>query len=694
MSVEASRAAGPEVCLVVMPYASLERPSIALSILKAVLAREGISASVFYASHLFAEEIGVYGYDMIGKTQSHSLAGEWTFSSAAFPGFEPDHDAYFKHIGRGLRNLEPYVRAHGGRGDLRHILGAVRKRAPEFVDRMARGILETGPRIVGCSSTFQQHCASLALLKRIKELDPTVITMMGGANCEASMGVVTHQECPWVDYLVSGEAEEVLPRLCGRVLGRRVEGDGEGPLPGVLGPECRQQGSSAYAALRRSPPRLKVEDMNGSPTPDYDDYFASLSRSTLALMVRPGLLIETSRGCWWGEKSHCTFCGLNGTSMGFRSKAPERVLEEFTQLADRYGSKTFEVVDNILDFSYFKTVIPGLTKQNRGFDIFYETKANLNRAQLRLLADAGIRWLQPGIESLDDGILRAIGKGTTGRQNLQLMKWAQECGIYVLWILLYDIPGESDEVYAKMAQWLPLITHLQPPSGLSFIQYNRFSPYHTRAKDFKINISPDRSYSYVYPWAPSSLEDFAYYFDDYTVERDQLDGVGGEVKRPGLRKLQEVVFDWQVQWAGRMNAAAANTVEPAVLEMRDEAGRILIRDTRKCRLQPEQVLEGLAAQIYRVCDKALRPDAILKELTALGVQHRGWEEVGAAVQALCDQKLLLGLDGWYLSLAVKGPLVPMPISGNYPGGRLRTEAEARALELLKQAEAMLGEQPW
>lgn len=31
------------------------------------------------------------------------------------------------------------------------------------------------------------------------------------------------------------------------------------------------------------------------------------------------LLYEASLGCWWGEKHHCTFCGLNGTTMKFRA---------------------------------------------------------------------------------------------------------------------------------------------------------------------------------------------------------------------------------------------------------------------------------------------------------------------------------------------------------------------------------------
>ncbi len=36
---------------------------------------------------------------------------------------------------------------------------------------------------------------------------------------------------------------------------------------------------------------------------------------------------ETSRGCWWGQKKHCTFCGLNPLGMNYRAKSPERAVE-------------------------------------------------------------------------------------------------------------------------------------------------------------------------------------------------------------------------------------------------------------------------------------------------------------------------------------------------------------------------------
>ena len=95
--------------------------------------------------------------------------------------------------------------------------------------------------------------------------------------------------------------------------------------------------------------------------PVYDEYFDSLVRCDLVAKIKPSLAlpIEASRGCWWGMKSHCTFCGLNGISMRFRSKSAERAENELLTLAKRYKVTKFVAVDNILDLSYFKTLLPG-----------------------------------------------------------------------------------------------------------------------------------------------------------------------------------------------------------------------------------------------------------------------------------------------------------------------------------------------
>ena len=674
-----------EVCLVLMPYASLERPSIALSILKASLSKQHISSSVIYGNLLFADKIGAHIYNVINKSQSHSLAGEWTFSNCAFPDFESDNAGYFNHTSYCLDCLQPFISNLGSQMDIRDVMQKIRTVTPDFIEEMAHQILAMQPRIVGCSSTFQQHCASLALLKRIKALAPDVITMMGGANCEASMGVITHKECDWVDYVVSGEADLIMPQLSKALLAGK-------PLPlealpnGVIGPPHRNE--EAYLRLSLRPPRAKLKNMADSPAPDFDDYFEFLKYVSCSKFIKPGLLMETSRGCWWGAISHCTFCGLNGESMAHRSKKQELVLAELQEMTEKYQMKAVEVVDNILDMAYFQFLIPKLGELDNDYELFYETKSNLNKDKLEKMSNAGIRWIQPGIESLDDTILKMIGKGTTARQNLQLMKWAQEKGIFVLWNLLYELPGESDDLYFKMAEWLPSISHLQPPSGFTFIQYNRFSPYQMRPKDYGIQLSPDKAYSYVYPWSAHSIENFAYYFDDYETPRVKLAFAEGEKSiRPGLDAVADVLKNWHHEWVSREGNYTGPKSQTHNLVYEEKENVIYIYDTRNCAVATTHRLEGIERAIFLICDQFKKVTAMQKRLLEEFEYDVDVSQIKSILTTLVNHKIILCLDAYYFSLPIKYPLhCPLPTKLDYPGGRLYSKLEARQMEFIKLAE--------
>ena len=448
-----------DVILIVTPFVTLERPSISLGTLKAGLTRHDISSEVVYGNMLFAETIGIKNYHFISNFSSELQIGEWVFSGGAFPEFNIDST--------------PYLEACGTVNIDMQLMQDARAKVSSFLDVLVERILQRNPRIVGCSSVFQQHCASLAILRRIHERAPHIITMMGGANCEGSMGVTTHQNFEWVDYLVAGEADELLPPLCLNILekGRDVP---PGELTtGVLGPWHRENSiDNAYPTLHSA----RVEDVDTVPIPDYHDYFKALENFAYKDNILPGIPVESSRGCWWGQKLLCSFCSLNGETNIYRSKSTQRVMDELDHLVSTYRTNYIEMVDNILDMKYFKSLIPGLVEQGGRYNILFESKSNLKKEQIQLLAKAGIRWIQSGIESLHDDVLVKLKKGNSSWINIQLLKWAAESGIYLIWNFLVNAPGEKDEWYQEMCQWLPLLSHLQAPTGKDSHSFRPFQP--------------------------------------------------------------------------------------------------------------------------------------------------------------------------------------------------------------------------
>ncbi|WP_444980444.1 RiPP maturation radical SAM C-methyltransferase [Microseira wollei] len=380
--------------------------------------------------------------------------------------------------------------------------------------------------------------------------------------------------------------------------------------------------------------------------------------------IHPGLPVQTSRGCWWGQVHHCTFCGLNGASMAYRSKSPERVVEEFDHLAKRYNVTNFIVVDNILDLKYIKTVLPELAKADQSYQLFFETKVNLQREQMATLAAAGIRHIQPGIESMHDEVLKLMDKGTTAIMNVQFLKWARELGIFVGWNFLWGLPKEQDEWYAEMAQWLPLITHLQPP-GFGRIQYHRFSPYFQRPQEFGLDLEPYWTYAYVYPLPPDLLTDLAYYFED-----KNRDSMTAELKkRPGLRAARAAVVRWNQLWS-QLGFGDSQTKQKApTLSQTDDGQQIKILDTRPVAVKMLYLLQGLESWIYRLCDRARSSRNLLEAIRNEYQSDMSWDDIKPAIDKLRNDKLLLELNGKFLSLAVKEPVAPIPNTpAQSPGG--------------------------
>ena len=656
------------VVLVQMPYGALATPSIALGLLKAILQRDGIATRVLYPNLEFADEIGPGNYEGVGR-EAARLLGEWTFAGAAFPEFNPNHEVFLNRLGQIFTPNDPVAIAR-----MVEDLWAIRRAAEAFVKRVALSIVETRPRIVACSSVFQQHCAALALLRQVRDLDPSIVTMIGGANCESIMGSTTLREFPWVDIVVSGEADGLIVSLCKLLLAEGADVSPELLPEGVFSQRARTQKTKpnvfkvldVVPAKDSHPPRAIFEKLDTNPLPDYDDYFATLARTRINAAITPGLPIETSRGCWWGEIQHCTFCGLNGGAMTFRSKSPQRVVQEFTALAQRYGIHRFAVVDNILDKSYFPNLLPQLAELPEKFTFFQEVKANLSRDQLRLLAEAGGTWIQPGLESLNDQALRAMKKGTTAAINIQLLKWSRELGIFVFWTILHGLPDEQPEWYDEMRALIPKLEHLQAPTQVGPIAFQRFSPYHTRASEFGLKLLPSWPHFWIYPVHQQVMEDLAYWFDD--VSQTGLEP--GEIPSgdllatmpdagPEIRALRSECTRWRRRFYSKL---------PPILSMTNIGDALRIVDTRECAAARVTDLTGLERRLYLICDQANSLNSIRRQLEMENGHDVNEEQLRVTLENLIERNLLVKLGDRYLALAVAGDIPTLHVGAAYPAG--------------------------
>jgi ribosomal peptide maturation radical SAM protein 1 len=486
--------------LVHMPWGSIDVPSLALGIMRTAALRQGHDASVRYANLDFVDwvvgrtDFGLTEYRYYSESSYFQGAGDWVFAGALDAGApaRPDSDARY------LRLL-----ADSGADD-REIATtvALRALAPEFIDHLVTELVASEPDVVGFTTTFQQNTASLAAARLLRRRLPGVRIVLGGANCDGPQGAALHRNFPFLDHVVRGEGEAAFPRLLSAIE------HGQHDLSAIPGLCWRDPDGRSVANPMSSTPLPPGAIL----PPDYDDFFERVDASTAASWVEPKLVVEGSRGCWWGEKHHCTFCGLNGTSMQFRSKSPDAFLAEVLDLARRHQLLDFFVVDNILDMTYFDTVLRALIESDLDLRLHFEVKANLRRHQFQTLADSGAVQVQPGIENLSTHVLRLMDKGVSGCQNVRALRDAQSAGVTTSWNYLFGFPGETDEDYTDVLRQLPMLVHLDPPSGASRIVIERFSPYFDRPELGFADLSPAPQYPDIYRLPDSELAELAYVF--------------------------------------------------------------------------------------------------------------------------------------------------------------------------------------
>jgi ribosomal peptide maturation radical SAM protein 1 len=477
------------------------------------------------------------------------------------------------------------------------------------------------------------------------------------------MGLELLRSFDWIDYVVHGEAEQSFPRLLEAI-------ESNNPFDRLPGVSARR-GSQVISGFSDAQP---LADMNDSPLPDYTDYFQEFERHQLGNKVRVWLPIESSRGCWWGAKHHCTFCGLNGSTMSFRKKSAPRVYEEIMTLSKRYRCLTFNAVDNIMDMSYLRDLLPNLARADIDLSFFYEVKANLSREQVRLLAAAGVNSIQPGIESFSTDLLRLMRKGVTGIQNIQFLKWCYEFGVDPLWNILYAFPGEERRHYEGYPRFLRMLFHLRPPAGVFPIIFERFSPYHSDPEKFNIQIKPSAEYHMLYPESVVDMKKLAYYFEGYWE---------GQAESPDdyIQPVVDAHKEWMSHWQEKK----------IVFHYEKGPGFLTIYDNRPWRdgadLRMRRLtLNELQSRVYLFCDENHSFSAIRKMLLADFRSPPNEVQTEKLLDQFVEQGLMLREGDRYLSLAVrKAP----------PRGQLSQAAKSEqrlemALPVITQGVALEG----
>ncbi len=549
----------PSVLLVSMPWTTLSEPSPGLGILKSVLASENIPCRVLHVNLYLLEHLQASTYEALSVVYS---LNDFLFSGVLDPEVTNEQQRWLRYKVRELLsdNVIGSSRMGGSEGVVRTMLQLRAEILPKWMNQWADEIAEHETTLVGFTCMFDQTIASLSMAKLVRDRAPEKMIAFGGVAARTPTAQMLIRSHPWLDAVCDGDGEATIVPLARASAGLL-------PLTRVPGIVCRSESGEPMSTLAPAP-----VEMNSVPTPDYDDYFLDLRRiqEELKITISPvSLPLENSRGCWWGQKSHCVFCGIRDEDLVYRSRDHEKVLESMHHLSNRYDMTSFRFSDYILPIKYYDTLLPALANMGRPYQLSSEMKANITAARFKILADAGFHEVQLGIESFSSRVLRTMAKGVNASQNVYSLMMGKRTGIRILYNILYGFPDEDLAEYQLMVSQLKNLIHLDPPVSTVPVQITRFAPMQADPKRFGLTPAvPAPSYALILSEGYRTktgfdMADFCYYFER-TYEN-----------APKLEQVYEQINDLAQVWKKAIMAS------PRWLYREMDGDRTLIHDNRR-----------------------------------------------------------------------------------------------------------------
>jgi len=520
-----------------------------------------------------------------------------------------------------LRSLAPL---QGLSLDLIEVKQLCEKVGP-FVDQWIERISKGKPEIIvfpAISANHQQVTASLLFAKRLKQELPSSFVVFSGSAVEGIMGVELARQFPFVDVVISGAADEVLPIL----VREKLDGISREFHQGVHRQESLTE--------ERDDDRLintPVVDLERLPSPDHSDYFEVFDSLGLERWLPRVATFSTSRGCWWAKKNQCMFCSLLGKQPEFRSVTSEKALERLELALHQSKTNCAQSSDFIFNPAQLNTLITKLTQAEYEVSVFTELRPTVSKNELSQMISAGLNAFQTGIETFSTPLLKKVKKGTEGIRQVQFLKWAEELGAHVDWNLLCGLPDARAEDYQTSLDVIQLLGHIKPTGSLIDFILQRYSPYYKGRDSHFSWVAPSPAYKEIFRTLnEEAITRLAYNFS-YNHKQ-------AHIAAHYKKRLEEAFTTWKESYLE--NFLVSSTY---LAEGQEE---LLIIDTRPIAKNRSWVLRGFQRMLYLACDSVQH----LTKLKALAAEKE--KQVEAELKILVEANLMLREGSQYLSLAI------------------------------------------
>lgn len=307
-------------------------------------------------------------------------------------------------------------------------------------------LAEFRPDVVGTQCYSMDVPKLKPILQAVKNFDPSVITIAGGAHPSAIPDhTLNFFGRDLLDFIFVGEGEIGFPKFLGE-----LQKNGSRSLDDVPGLGWKDRDTL------RINPGAQVDDLDSLGLPAWDLIAPEtypFSPHGVVCMNFPVAPVMSTRGCPY----RCTFCSSAGTKL--RKRSAKLVLEEVNLLYHHHGIREFHMVDDnfTFDMDYAKEFLTRLIDSNIRASWATPNGVRLDRLDkeiVRLMKAAGFYSIAVGIESGSERIRSKMNKGTSldkVRKNLEMVK--EVGGIDVTGFFILGFPGETREDIEKTIEF-------------------------------------------------------------------------------------------------------------------------------------------------------------------------------------------------------------------------------------------------
>jgi len=297
-------------------------------------------------------------------------------------------------------------------------------------------ILRRAPDVVGLTATTPIVASAIKIIEQVKQRSD-IVTILGGYHITA-LPIQTMQRSV-VDYGIYGEGEATVTELLD-LLARTDKKPRVEELKNIRGLLFRD-GDRIVANEKRP----LIKDLDRIPYPARD-----LLRNEKYIWSVPGkgmvpvAAITTQRGCPF----QCIFCGAQTMFPGMRYHSIPRIIAELRYITEELGIRHLHFQDDTLTLNRKKVTKMAEEIRKHGITFTWEgyTRANtIDRELLAKLKSIGLNRLSFGVETGNEGILKAIKKGVPKQAYVEAYRLCREEGIETRCSIIIGHPFETKE---------------------------------------------------------------------------------------------------------------------------------------------------------------------------------------------------------------------------------------------------------